>query len=471
MKRSRKTNRVSWAPDVNLCQVKLFLKLECPSMVGGEHQDTLQAKTSWTLHPGGMCATDLPPGFEGGHYVGGYKNNLANIPRIQWKSPRKFALNFNWHVVAGEESKEVEVQKLREKRLLEAVYPRLSVIPPNPVSPDVEVERHDESRIPLVPLTPIEDVDDEGADVYSGISVQAKTASNFETPALQMPPGLSNSGTPSMPHFPSSTTEEPIPGVSSDMMTAALAALCTAMKSEEQGSLVDTDLLVKILNDPEMVEKVIHNHGHASVAADGNVVSRPSFVSEPEIGLTSLPCSKPATISPPMPADRNSNRLVNEFQPVLSMPVSRANIASNTMVSMISGHRAENGTTAVYSTLNQVQPALSMMPVQPAVASTTVMQTMEANRVKDANYFKNLIREHGRQKEEANAHNGSHLNHMQNLSKTKFRKPCMFYNSSKGCRQGSNCTYLHDSKSLQWQTGRMMEAPSAKRMKLSRVGV
>ncbi|KAK8685713.1 hypothetical protein V6N13_124750 [Hibiscus sabdariffa] len=455
MKRSRKTNRVSWAPDVNLCQVKLFLKEECPSMVGGEHQDTLQAKTSWTLHPSGMCATDLPPGFEGGHYVGGYKNNLANIPRIQWKRPCKFALNFNWHVVAGEESKEVEVQRLREKRLLEAVYPRLSVIPPNPVSPEVEIECHDDSRIPLVPLTPTED-DDEGTDVYSGIAIQAKTASNFETPALQRPPGLSNSGIPNMPHFPSSTTEEPIPGVSSDMMTAALAALSTVMKSKEQGSLVDTDLLVKFLSDPEMVEKIIHNHGHASVAADANVVSGPS---------SSLACSKPATISSPVPADRNSNHLVNEFQPALSMPG----------VSMISGHRAANGTTAVYSTLNQVQPARSMMPVQPAIASTTVMQTMEANRVKDANYFKNLIREHGRQKEEANAHNilqtGSHLNHIQNLSKTKFRKPCMFYNSPKGCRQGSNCPYLHDNKSLQWQTGRTLESQSAKKMKLSRDGV
>ncbi|KAK8685772.1 hypothetical protein V6N13_124806 [Hibiscus sabdariffa] len=469
MKRSRKTNRVSWTPGVNLCQVKLFLKEECPSKVGGEHQDNLQAKIAWTLHPSGMCASDesdLPPGFEGSHYMGGYKNNLANLPKIEWKSPRKFAVNFNWHVVAGEESIEVEAQKLREKRVLEAVYPRLTAIPPNPsVSPDVEVERYDDSRIPLVPLTPIED--DEGADVSSGIAVQAKIASNFETPALIMPPGLSNSGTPNMPQFPSSAAEEPVPGVSSDMMAAALAALTTVMKSKEQGSLVDPDLLVKILSDPKMVEKLIQNHGLPSVAADGNVVSGPSFVSEP------LPCSKPATISSQMPADRNSNHLLKEFQPPLCMLVSRANIGSNTNtnISMISGHRAANGSSAAYSTLNQVLPALSMMPVQPAIASTTVMQTMEANRVKDANYFKNLIREHGRQKEEANAHNisqtASHLNHIQNSSKTKFRKPCMFYNSSKGCRQGSNCTYLHDNKLLQWQTGRTLESQSAKRMKLS----
>ncbi|GMI83169.1 hypothetical protein HRI_001986200 [Hibiscus trionum] len=59
---------------------------------------------------------------------------------------KQFTLNFNWHVVVGEESTEVEFQKLREKRVLETVYPRLTAIPPNSfVSPDVEVEHYDDS--------------------------------------------------------------------------------------------------------------------------------------------------------------------------------------------------------------------------------------------------------------------------------------------------------------------------------------
>jgi len=36
----------------------------------------------------------------------------------------------NWLVAAGQESREKEVQKLREIRVLEAVYPRPSAIPP-----------------------------------------------------------------------------------------------------------------------------------------------------------------------------------------------------------------------------------------------------------------------------------------------------------------------------------------------------
>ncbi|KAE8675741.1 NAD(P)-binding Rossmann-fold superfamily protein [Hibiscus syriacus] len=489
MKRSRKTNRVSWAPAVNLCQVKLFLKEDCPSKVGGEHRHTLQAKPSWALHPSGMCANDdLSPGFEGGHYAGGFKCNLAKIPIIQWKTPPKFALNFNWQVVAGEESKEVEAQKLREKRVLEAVYPRLSVVPPNPlVFRDVEVEHYDDSRIPLVPLNPIED--DEGADVSSGIAAQTKTPFKFETPALLMPPGRSYSETPA--HCHSSAAEGLIPGASSDVMAAALTALTTVMKSKEQGSMVDTDLLVKILSDPKMVEKLIHNPGHASAAADGNLISAPSSVS-PETVVTSLPCSKPATISS-TPAVRYSNNVEKEFRPALSMPVSRANIVSNSMptrvepssfpfpstgatINMNSGHRVANGTTSSYSRMNQVQSALGMMPVQPAIVSTTAMQAMEANTVKDANYYKNLIREHGREKEEAKAYNisqtGNHLIHSQQniepgASNTMFRHHCMFYNRSKGFNQGSNYPYLHDNKSLQRHTDRTVEDPCAKRMKLS----
>ncbi|KAK6237363.1 hypothetical protein QUC31_002832 [Theobroma cacao] len=507
MKRSRKSNRVSWAPGVNLCQVKLFLAEDCPSKVG-ELQDTLQAKTSWTLQPSGMCANDLPPGFEGGHHVNGLKYDLAEMPRIQWTCPPKFVLNFNWHVAAAEESEEVEAQKLREMRVLEAVYPRLSAIPPSPsVSMDVEVEPYDDRRTPLVPLTPIED--EEGADVSSDFAAQPRTLSNSQTAALIMPQGLSGSGTHSMPNCPSSAVKSPaldmLPGASSDVVVAASAALSAVMKSKEQGNLIDTDLLVKILSDPKMVEKLIQDHGNLPTAA--NAVSTPVRTSEPETIITSLPRSKPAIVSSPMPADRNSKHFIKEFQPALTMPAPRADIVSVSMpkrvepsvpsfadINMISGHRAANGNA--YSTLNKMQPALSMMPVQPkplsevqpAISSTPMqlnaglaVTAMAANPVKDANYIKNLIREHGREKQEPKVHNipktVSHLNHTQNQNmvqnikpvalKAKFQKPCMYFSTPKGCRNGSNCLYLHD-KSLQWQTGRTLEleAPSAKKMKL-----
>lgn len=42
----------------------------------------------------------------------------------------QFVLSHKWLVAAGEESREKENQKLREMRVLEAVYPRPSAIPP-----------------------------------------------------------------------------------------------------------------------------------------------------------------------------------------------------------------------------------------------------------------------------------------------------------------------------------------------------
>jgi len=39
-------------------------------------------------------------------------------------------LDVTWQVVAGEESKKSEVENQREMRVLEAVYPRPSAIPP-----------------------------------------------------------------------------------------------------------------------------------------------------------------------------------------------------------------------------------------------------------------------------------------------------------------------------------------------------
>lgn len=39
-------------------------------------------------------------------------------------------LNLTWLVVAGEESQEIEDQNKREMRELEAIYPRISSIPP-----------------------------------------------------------------------------------------------------------------------------------------------------------------------------------------------------------------------------------------------------------------------------------------------------------------------------------------------------
>lgn len=153
----------------------MFLSEDCPSKVGKKSQDHLQAKTSPMLPSStNECDDDLPPGFEANHFLRQSNTELSNIPQIKWKCPPlvneiletyltmlnlyymspcfiyafsffvlcswitfvdlllsiQFALSSHWLVAAGEESKEKDSQKLRDMRVLEAVYPRLSAIPP-----------------------------------------------------------------------------------------------------------------------------------------------------------------------------------------------------------------------------------------------------------------------------------------------------------------------------------------------------
>ncbi|KAL6504441.1 hypothetical protein OROGR_026364 [Orobanche gracilis] len=160
MGRSQKTKRVSWALDVNLCQVRLFLSEESPSRVVLDTQDHLQGKASLPLQSGDDSDDNLPPGFEGIQPANPWRFKLSQIPLIKWGHPLRFGVNIEWQVGAGEESKEVEAQNQRETRVLEAVYPRPSSIPfPSNPSGLVNVENPIafDKNTPVVPVTPIED--------------------------------------------------------------------------------------------------------------------------------------------------------------------------------------------------------------------------------------------------------------------------------------------------------------------------
>lgn len=67
--------------------------------------------------------------------------------------------------------------------------------------------------------------------------------------------------------------------------------------------------------------------------------------------------------------------------------------------------------------------------------------------VEDVNFCKPLIKQHGENhtrivdKQPFNNLHEQHTNPLQ-INPT-FQKPCMFFNSSKGCRNGSNCRYMH----------------------------
>ncbi|KAG7560432.1 Zinc finger CCCH-type [Arabidopsis thaliana x Arabidopsis arenosa] len=235
MKRSTKP-RVSWPPGPKLCQVKIFRTEDCPAKVASQPQRHSYPKLS-------SGKPDLPPGFEGNHYA--VKPNVSNIPRIKWKRPSKFSVNDAWLVGGGGESTERRTENLRSSKVLEAIYPHRSAIPSRPsVSPVVEAECFDDSKTPAIRLTPIED-ENESSEESTHSSVESGFTANKQGQLETKPP---------------CSTQEQISGLTGlapDLSLAASAALTALMKTKEQGSLVDTDLLIKFLSDPKIIKNLI----------------------------------------------------------------------------------------------------------------------------------------------------------------------------------------------------------------------
>lgn len=349
-------------------------------------------------------------------------------------------LNLTWQVVAGEESKEVVDQHQREMRVLEAIYPRPSSIPPKfglllpytiifligmplsskiyifflfacspSISMDVEDSHCIDGHTALIPITPIED-EDAAADALS------------DSQSLELPPGI--------PKGPMQLAG----GVVSDAAAASLV-LTNIIKSNEHGSLIHHEVLNNILNNPEMIEKLVkdygatnnlqyvHNEGSSSVA-----------FSHPHIpinqGETNIPSSVgvSATSYPPLTGD-------------------------------------------------QVGPVTTQWLPRPSMSSVTVSSPAEVPSTKDVNYYKSLIQQHGGDRQETLPYSSNcqihqpvpnqetaHISRSRD-SKPKIMKPCIFFNSSRGCRNGANCAYRHDVP-FQPRGGAVPRIQSSKRMKM-----
>ncbi|XP_077246501.1 zinc finger C-x8-C-x5-C-x3-H type family protein [Tasmannia lanceolata] len=435
--KSLKLKRVSWPSDLNLCQVRLFLSEDAPSQSGLSSQDHLQAKTSWLWHSTVIDSDDnLPPGFEGP------QPKAPQIPLIKWQCPRRLILNPDWLVVAGEESKEVEVQNQRELRVLEAVYPRPSAIPP---SPSVSSEAHeyylDNLHTPLIPITPAEE--DDAADSFDPMPSIPTTVSSIQPslpkslPEMGKPPQLidfrSQDNILSVPK-PTLPSEKPtvgiVPGVEPDVVAAASAVFTAITRSNEEGSLIDPDLLINILANPKLLEQLVSAHGMPT-----------------NLLITPKPTPMPATVSTLQPPNVNIMESKSPFP--APMPGNLFPLP-NTIIS------------------------------NPGPQQGIVQVTTNAPVVKDINYYKNLIQQHGEEKQDGpdhkqfnNYHNyhpfGANLETIQSSkqrdSRPKIPKPCLYFNSSRGCRHGSNCQFQHDL-SFKNRTGSMPEGPNGKRIKM-----
>ncbi|KAL8172066.1 hypothetical protein V2J09_023870 [Rumex salicifolius] len=468
MRGLQKSKKVSWATEGNLCQVKLFLSEDSPSLVGTVTQDHLQPKKK-TVHlyaAGPVAVPDdgLPPGFEGVNpETQLLKNKLTHIPLTKWKLPPRFLLDTSWRVTAGEESNDVEVQNQRELRVLEAIYPRPSAIPPNPaVSLDAEGIVCDDSRTPLVPITPIEEED---------ASEELPNESAFS--ALPQPLGFAQSLLPSA-QYPalSSALKPPLTNgrledpAQPQLLAAALTALGGGGGGSSSGGqerLIDSDLLVKLLSNPTILEEFMKRQGN-SAASQAMASSSQTPQMMPKQPITAPPIKVPMS----NPSQPHFNQLEN------------TNLPSSTM----------NSNEPFYPPqLNGGKLPVSFQHPPPTIPNTSQPTSLHTGNPppRDINYFKSLIQQHGgdRQQQEVTQppFMGHHLggsipnpepvDNVMNSNnnprpgrepRPKFNKPCLFFNSPKGCRHGANCAYQHDSLHQQRESS-IPEMQSAKRMK------
>ncbi|TQD80940.1 hypothetical protein C1H46_033510 [Malus baccata] len=459
LKRSRKSSSVSWASGADLRQVKLFSSEDYPVAVGVKYQKNLQPKASYKSR---SVPTEhvFPPGFERPVSVSQTKVELPPIPRIQWKRPSKFVVNDAWQVAAGEESEEVKAQKLRGMRVLEAVYPRLSAIPPNPsVSLDVKAERYDDSLTPSVPLIPIEEMEEESQDLPSS---DMELDSDVECRPPALPQGLSASRGPASKCNPPQQTAgdqpslENSPGQNADVTAAASVALTAIVKSTEKGSLIDTDLLIKILNDPKMIQKLINEPGslaNAEVAPTNSFAAPMSKTTTPPVP-SSLPKSDMLTTAGgkffPMAGTVNAISLQpgnvqtsGLNRPAPSPPVSVPQSNFGMLPRQPNQTQAQTPTLGAMTYPNRAQPPAFLVkeaPLPPA---------------KNMNYYKNLIMQHGVEKQDiAQKQIGNKFNLLKDMKmvqnikpgqkKPKNLKQCKYFKGSNGCRNGVNCKFQHD---------------------------
>lgn len=485
MRGQQKSKRVTWASDDSLCQVKLFLSEESPSQVGLGAQDHLQAKISLPLYAGLLVSDDnLPPGFESAQPASLLKNKLAQIPVIKWRRPPPFVLDTNWLVVAGEESKDMEVQKQREMRVLEAIYPRESSIPPNPSMGPGDETLHNDQHTPVIPITPVEE--EEVADPSFGTAIPTNAVSST---AQVMQPGVPLCNRSTGNSFPGHGISSPgaVPGMGLDAVAEAEAALAAFVAENGQRNLIDGDLLLKILRDPEIVGQLFTNQG---VGTSSHSV--PAMSTQSMSAASHIPNSRPQASSitaPPQPVVSRANPSFYHSGRTDPPPVqvSRTELVIPSVAGAPNGpfHSAPSRIGPVPNLRPRVPEAMSAPLPTPVATMSTPTSSMPAPVARDVNYYKSLIQQHGGERQETmplppqysnNNRNNQQLGSVQESQnsynsrdpKPKMMKPCIYYNSSRGCRHGANCAFLHEASPQQRGVGSLPEVQSSKRMKMDR---
>lgn len=311
LKRPR-SKKVTWAEGSKLCRVRLFSSEDAPYLAGVDQQDRLNAKMSKSVHASSVpMSMGNPPSFltrPGAKRVPGRLVDDAAIdavvPTVAWRRPPAFKpdVQASWSSVgAGEESSEVAVQHARQIRVLEAVYPRSSSIPSSPAEPAEAQNSLQDDVIPVIPVMPLaEDVAEPNkAAAYSHVSdlsVGGQGCSFQQAPSA-FPHPHASAACSALPSVSTSLFNLPTASHQQETIAAASAASSISSvvaeavkKSKEAGSLIDSELLFRILQNPSLLDTLKNSSFNRVCAVSNNTIVASNFSQSPPIAASTHLC-------------------------------------------------------------------------------------------------------------------------------------------------------------------------------------
>lgn len=345
-------------------------------------------------------------------------------------------------------------------------YENVFAYSPSTISGAEDFFHHDQN-IPLIPITPIED-EDAVADMFDPTTVNGV---HMNLHPQQSASGASSSWSSTVPN-PSSAHAVPAAEVNS-VDPVLVAALTAFLSNNNQGSLIDRGLLIKLLSDPKMVEQL---RSHAAAASAQTAPASSS--STQNLPVTTSIQSQSAW----MTGMQNRPNQAMSLAETAAIPISR----TDQHLAQISRPEAAAAPSGVFY---PSAPNMRPMVLEAGSAPSPSPSNGPSLVTKDTSYYKSLILQHGEERQETapppqfgnrgsnhqlgsmREQSSSNNSKSRDMMKPKIMKPCIYFNSSRGCRNGANCAYQHDSAASQQQRvsgGGMPDSQSAKRMKMDR---
>jgi hypothetical protein len=358
-------------------------------------------------------------------------------------------------------------------------------------SPSISFEAQescrDDSSVHLVPLTAIEDDDPsdpfDSQQVLSDPSLIVSHQSNSVAhptiaPPAQVPP---SNDSVSLSLSDMSVMLSRL-GAHADV-AAATAVAITALTSTEKGNLIDQDLIVKILNDPSLIEKLLPENRKpnpkpqpttSSIAVSAQLPV-PPLLPQHSAHLfnssTNDPNPRPVVPTtalgplPPLPLSslHHNVTMYNTTKSTNANPrLPQSMVTSTVSAPLPPPPPPRPHMIPSFSSVrpSMVSPAPTLaVPPPPQTIPATIRPSPSVTPAKDANYYKSLIKQHGAENLASTNPDvtGTSAGAMQfnsqqhgvsgacDVTKSKFQKPCAFFNTARGCRRGDSCMFLHES--------------------------